>query len=111
MEEAREAIMEAIEKGELPVVTVPRKYAALARQGIKPFTTFIGGQVIAGTILREPFLPPGEERAVFKIHVPTKQLDPRPTGLDNHFHGVVILHGPIPPEALEEVGSPDYLKH
>lgn len=100
IEEARDAIREAIEKGELPVITVPKKYADSVKNGISPHSTWIGEKIVAGTLLREPYFPDGEERAVFKIKVPHKQLEPRFTGPDKHFHGVVIFRGPISSEDI-----------
>jgi len=103
VEEARTFIREAIEQGESPIITVPLKYAEVAKNGIASFATWIGESIIAGTISREPYIPRGEKRVIFKITVPPNQVEPRFTGPDKHFHGVVAFRGPIPPEFLEEL--------
>lgn len=102
-ESARETISKAIEEGKLPVISVPEKYVEAAKKGIVPHATWIGEQIIAGTILREPYSPEGEKRHFFKISLEASQIEPRFTGPDKHFHGVVAFHGPIPPEAIQEI--------
>ncbi|MBI4692271.1 MAG: hypothetical protein HY773_02440 [Candidatus Terrybacteria bacterium] len=101
VEEAKNFIRKAIEQGELPIITVPLKYAEVARKGIASFATWIGESITAGTISREPYIPKGEERVIFKITVLPEQVEPRFTGPDKHFHGVVVFRGPISPESLE----------
>lgn len=102
LEEARDLIAKAIEQGKLPVISVPERYAEVARKGLRPYTTWIGHRIIAGTILRPPYLPEGEHRHLFRIHAPSDQVEPRFTK-DKRFRGVVIFRGPIPPEAIEEI--------
>lgn len=102
-EEAREAIKGAIEKGEQPVISVPEEYGDAARNGITPHATWIGEKITAGTVLRPPYLPNGEKRRFFRINVSGEQIEPRFTGPDKHFHGVVGFRGPIPPDAIEEI--------
>ncbi len=102
-EEAREIIADAIKRGELPIVSVPEEYKEVAHIGIEPNTTWVGEKIIAGTILRPPYVPKGESRSFFKIHVPPKQVEPRFTGPDGHFHGVVAFRGPISSDDMEEV--------
>ncbi len=100
---AVELIRDAIEKGESPIITVPKEYADFARKGIKANATWIGEKIIAGTILREPYLDGREERMAFKIKATPDQILPRFTGPDNHFHGVIVFKGPIQPELIEEI--------
>jgi len=102
-QEAKEIIAAAIEKGNLPIISVPEKYFDELKNGIRANTTWIGEKIIAGTILRDPYIPPGEVRRIFKINVSPDQVEPRFTGPDVHFHGVVAFRGPIPPEAIQEI--------
>ena len=101
VEEASDFIRESIEAGIFPIISVPDQYVDAARKGIKPHTTWIGERIIAGTIGRDPYLPSTEQRHLFKIHVSADAIEPRFTGNDKHFHGVVVFRGPILPTALE----------
>ena len=103
LEEAREIITKAIDMGEFPVITVPEKYAEAAKKGLSPHTTWIEERILAGTIIRPPFLPSGERRRIFQIKALPEQVEPRFTGPDRHFHGVIIFRGPIPPDIIEEI--------
>ena len=103
-EEAREFIKRRMEEEhELPVITVPMEHLEAARQGIKPRTTWIYDAIIAGTLGRKPYEMEGSDRVAFAIHVSSDQVEPRFTGPDKHFHGIVVFKGPITPELLEEM--------
>ena len=103
-EEARDFIRQRIEEyNELPTVSVPVKYADMARKGIKPHTTWIFDAVIAGMIGRDPYQGGETERVIFRIKAPLDVIIPRFTGADRHFHGVVLFKNEIPPEYLEEI--------
>ena len=104
-EEARDLIREDMLKGRLPILTVPKKFAHVIKQGLVPHSTWIGQPFLAGTLHREPYLPDGEERIVLQIKVSPDRVEPRFTGPDKHYHGVVIFKGPISPEEIEEMGN------
>ena len=102
--EAEEALWNLFEQGMLPVVTVQKKYLNFLKKGLRKSSSWIGENIIAGTIGRDPYLPSGEERVLVKIKVSSpEQLEPRLTGEDRKFHGVVAFRGPIEPEQLEIV--------
>jgi len=105
-EDARDFIREAMEKGQRPTVTVPVEYAEIARKGLKARSTWIDNlEIIAGTLGKEPYNFGKKERVVFQIDIEDpEQIEPRFTGPDAHFHGVLVLRGPIGPERLKEIG-------
>ena len=102
LEEAREYIHDLYESGERPVVTVPQEYAEILSQGLAAQTTWISDlKIIAGTFGRPPYMPEGEERKIIEISdIPLESIQPRMTGKEKAFQGVVILRGPIKPEAM-----------
>lgn len=101
-EEAEEALRNLLERGIMPIVTVPKKYLEALKSGLKKSSSWIGENIIAGTIDRGPYLPPDEERVMVKVKISSPaQLKPRLTGSDRAFHGVVVFHGPVEPEQLE----------
>jgi len=100
---AREYVRETIENGNFPVMTIPKQYAAEIRKGLVPHATWIGMPLLAGTLMREPYLPDGEERVIVRIKVDPKRVEPRFTGPDKHYHGIVVFKGPISPEEIEEI--------
>lgn len=103
IDEAREFIEELFEKGERPIVTVKEKWVDLLRAGLRPHSSWIDGfDEVVGTYGRDPYLPEGEKRVRVRVNgIDIKQIEPRFTGKDKKFHGVVILKGPIQPEHIE----------
>ena len=98
---AQEYIYELWKRGERPVVTVPVAYVGTLKKGLRAHTTWIPNfKVIAGTMGRDPYLPPTDKRVIVTVDVPPEQIKPRFTGPDKSFHGVVILEGPIDPERI-----------
>ncbi len=106
-EEAREFVYTLIEQGEVPCVSVPEKYLAALQKGLMAYSSWIPGMnAIVGTLGRKPYLPNSEEgkRVLVRIKkIDPHNIQPRFTGPDKSFHGVVLLDGPIPPEDLEVV--------
>jgi hypothetical protein len=101
IEEAQEVIRNLIERGEYPVVTIPARYKEELSHGLSPHSTWIPEQqLICGTLGRKPYFPHEEERIAVTVEISPDQIEPRATGPDHHWHGIVVLHGPIPPEAL-----------
>jgi len=103
-EEAVELIKDAINSGCAPVISVPFRYVEAAKKGIQKNSTWIGEKIIAGTIVRDPYLPMGEKRKILKVEVGPDYIEPRFTGPDKKFHGVVVFSGPISPETIKEAG-------
>ncbi|TSD01504.1 MAG: hypothetical protein Greene101415_220 [Parcubacteria group bacterium Greene1014_15] len=102
IENAYEMIRTLFEQGEKPVVTVPRQYVPMLRRGIRESSSWIGGNIVAGTIGRDPYMPPGEDRALLRISIDSiERLEPRLTGPDQAFHGIVVFKGPIFPDQIE----------
>ena len=102
--DAQEFIRDAIEAGTFPIISVPKQYADAARKGLKAHTTWIGEKYLVGTIGRDPYLPDGEERCLFRIMIRPEQVAPRFTSADHHFHGVVIFReGQISSSAMIEI--------
>lgn len=99
-EEAREIILEMLEKGYKPVVTVPKEYADSLQHGLKAHATWIPNfNVIAGTLGRDAYQ--AEDRIVVQIdQIPHTAVHPRFTGPNKTFQGVVIIDGPISPEQI-----------
>jgi hypothetical protein len=102
-DEAREYIDELFEKGERPIVTVKEKWFDSLKAGLRPQSSWIDGfNEIVGTFGREAYEPEGEKRVRVRVSgIDVRQIEPRFTGKDRKFQGVVILKGPIPPECIE----------
>ncbi|MBI5401643.1 hypothetical protein HZB05_02330 [Candidatus Wolfebacteria bacterium] len=66
-EEAREFIKNQLEKGELPVVTIPQKFIEYLKNGLRAYTDWTGHKILAATLGREYYSPKGEERVAVKI--------------------------------------------
>ncbi len=98
--EALKYISNQYSLGERPVVTVPRKYIDFLKEGLRPYTTWVGVALIAATFGREPY--ESDDRVVVNVkNIPLEQIEPRFTGPNNSFSGVVVLNPPIPPEYIE----------
>ena len=97
--ESMEYIKRKYEEGVRPVVTVPRKYIEHLKQGLKPYTTWIGIPLIAATFGIDPYVD-GDRIHVEVVGIPLEQIMPRKTGKNDAFCGVVILNPPIPPDAI-----------
>lgn len=100
-EEALEQIHELYERGERPVVSVPEQFAQAAQNGLSPHTTWIPGfDAIVGTFGREPYIPNNERRVLLRLELDESQIEPRFTGPDKAFDGVVVIKGPVPKEKI-----------
>jgi hypothetical protein len=99
--EALHFIEDQYSKGVRPIVTVPRQYVEYLKQGLKPYTTWVGIPLIAATFGCNPYFPKGEDRVVVKVdNILMEKIKPRYTGPKKAFSGVVVLEPPIPPEAI-----------
>lgn len=99
--DALEFIKNKYETGERPIVTVPRQYVEFLKQGLKPYTTWVGIPLIAATFGTGPYIPKGEDRVVVKVEqIPIERIKPRYTGPNKAFSGVVVLEPPIPADAI-----------
>lgn len=103
IEDAHDAIHEMFEKGERPVVSVPRQYADSLKTGLSPHATWIMGiSCLVGTFGRAPYIPPGDDRVLVRVEIDDdRQLEPRFTGPDQSYNGIVELKGPIPPDKIK----------
>lgn len=103
--DARIVIHELFEYGERPVVSVLEQYADAAERGLTPHTTWIPGfSAIVGTFGREPYVPSGERRVLFRVNIESEdQIEPRFTGPSKEYQGVVVLKGPIPARCLSRL--------
>lgn len=101
-EDAREFIVRLLENGEKPCVTIPEEYTPFLKEGLKPHSTWIMGfDAIVGTLGREPYLPDSRRKIVYIKNIDINKIQPRFTGPDHAFHGVVIINGPVEPDELE----------
>lgn len=106
IDDAREHVAELIAQGVRPVITIPEEYVAdVERYGITsvPKHDLLTGKkfsFVAGVIGIAPFLPEGEVRRVFEIDPAQVRIEPRLTGSDSTFHGVVGFPDGIPASAL-----------
>jgi len=103
IEDAKDHIREMYERGIFPIVSVSPKYESYLKKGLKKSSCWLGKNIIAGTIGREPYLVKEEKRILVKVKVPPDRLEPRVTK-GNKFNGVVVFRGPIDPEDLEIIG-------
>ena len=100
-EDARAFIHELYERGERPIVSVPEQYAEALAHGLVPHTTWIPGfSAVVGTFGREAYLPKNEKRILVKIDIEENQIEPRLTGPEKAYQGIVVLRGPIGPEKI-----------
>ena len=102
-EDARERIHEAFEKGERPVISIPEQYADALSKGLVAHSTWIPGfSAIVGTFGREPYVPNTDsgKRVLIKVELEEDQIEPRFTGPQNAYQGIVVLRGPIAPERI-----------
>ena len=110
IDEAEELIMEMYNTFKCrPVISVDKKYEkgidekGIERQMGKP--EGLGGMMV-GTFGIEPYLGNDNERVLYQINVNEKRINPRFTGKDGAFHGVVYISGNrIMPESLKKIGN------
>ncbi len=101
--EAHEIIRAFIAAGERPRVTVPRVYAdTLRKEGLTPHATAYQKDIkfTVGTIGVPPFLPPGEDRVIVELDIPAEVVQPRFTGTQNAFQGVVVIARSVSPKEI-----------
>lgn len=110
IDDAREYVEEQLAAGVRPVITVPEEYLADVQQnGIMsvPKEDLLTGKrfsFIAGTIGLDPYLPENGTRYVFEIDPAQVRIEPRMTGSDRRFHGVVGFVDGVPASALIPIG-------
>jgi hypothetical protein len=107
IEDAREAIEEFLANQEYPKVTVARKYLKqILEKGLRPHPTAYQKNVraIVGTLGVDPLLPKDEDRVILELRVDPKFIDPRFTGPNKTFQGVVGISMPaVPPEMINVI--------
>lgn len=109
--DAREYVEEQVAAGVRPLITVPKEYVeevvkygitSIPKQDVKTGRKF---SFIAGTIGLDPYLPENSTRHVFEVDPSQVHIEPRITGSDQRFHGVVGFVDGVPPSALIPVGE------
>ncbi len=109
--DAREHVEELIATGVRPVITIPKEFAedvieygitSVPKHDLRTGKKF---SFVAGVIGIDPYLPESEERLVFEIDPSQVRIEPRLTGSDTAFHGVVGFPDGIPASALTPLGS------
>lgn len=111
IEDAREYVEEQVAAGVRPIITVPAEYVEdVVRYGITSIPkqdpkTGRRFSFIAGTIGLDPYLPENSTRHVFEVDPAQVRMEPRITGSDHRFHGVVGFTDGVPPSALIPVGE------
>lgn len=104
VDEARGHIRTLVAVGVRPIVSVPTTglHDVLAR-GLQAKDTWIPGfRVIAGTFGVAPYLPEhSPPRTLIEVDAPPEDIEPRFTGKEQSYHGVVTLKPDrIPPDRL-----------
>ena len=107
-EEAKELIEDLTEKGIYPILTIPREYWQKIKKqgaGISAKETWIPGEkIIVGSLGVEPYSGHEKDRAVLQVEVETNDLEPRTTGKDLTYSGIVVFRkGFIPLENITQL--------
>lgn len=111
IDDAREYVAERIAEGVRPMITIPEEHVedALAYGiGAVPKHDLLTDRkfsFVAGVIGLEPYLPEGETRRVFAVDPSRVRIEPRFTGEDRAFHGVVGFPDGVPASALIPLGA------
>lgn len=108
-EEAYEIIEVFMQNGIFPSVTVPEEHlSAILKDGLRERATSYQPQVsaIVGTLGIQPFLPEKKKRAVLELRVPVEKVQPRFTGSERIFQGVVHINmRHVSPEQIRVVSQ------
>lgn len=110
IEDAREHVEDLLSQGFRPLITIPEEFVDdVLAYGVTvvPKQDLLSGKkfsFIAGTIGLDPYLPESEQRRVFEIDPSSVRIEPRMTGADSGFHGVVGFPDGIPAHALLPLG-------
>lgn len=99
VEEARNSIKELRDAGVNPFISIPREYVeTIKKEGtIRAKETWIPrAHILAGTIGIEPYAPEAD-RMIFEVVNTKTRVEPRFTGKDKKFHGIVWF----PDESLQ----------
>ncbi len=105
-ETAEMVVEEMLEKGERPIVTFPRELLSRVRlHGLQPRKSWIPGfDHVVGTLGIPPYRD-NPDRVTVRITIDDPaSIQPRITGKDTLFHGVVVFRGPVPVSKLEFLG-------
>lgn len=111
IDDAREYVAELVMQGKFPIITVPLEHVeTIQTYGISsvPKHDLLTGSkfsFVAGVIGLEPYLPEGQSRAIFSVDpAQVRSIEPRFTGKDKAFHGVVGFPDGVPASALSLQG-------
>jgi len=102
-EDAEDYISQLYERGERPVISVPKEYEAALRTGLRARASWITGlSLLVGTMGRNPYLPGSQDRVFARLKdISRSAIHARFTGPDKAFHGVIVLDGPIMSDQFE----------
>ncbi len=105
-EEARELIQQMLSEGKRPIVTIDKKYLEdVKKDGLIPQKSWTGHDLLIGTLGREPYkLDKG--RVAVEVLVDNPDLiNPRFTGEEKYFQGVVEIATEVPPDKLRIIDN------
>lgn len=101
--DAEELLEEMLQKGERPIVTFPRDLLSKVQtHGLQPRKSWIPGfEKVVGTLGIPPYRDNPDRVTVRILIDDPKTLQPRMTGTDMKFHGVVVFNTPVSPSQIE----------
>jgi hypothetical protein len=105
-EEAEEWIEKLVSSGILPILSLPKEHwQGVQQQGLKAKATWIPElKVLAATLGVLPYKASEEDRVFLRIEAKPQDLQPRITGQDRTFHGVVGFNSDyIPPDKIQQI--------
>ncbi len=111
IDDAREFIVECLKQNINPIITIPEEFAEevlqygihfVPKQDVKTGRKF---SFIAGTIGIDPYLPEGQSRYVIEIDPKDIEIEPRITGKQKRFYGVVGFVGGVPAKSFRPLGK------
>ncbi|MBD3359276.1 MAG: hypothetical protein GF365_01020 [Candidatus Buchananbacteria bacterium] len=105
-EDAEEWIEKLVSSGIKPILSLPKaNWQEVQQQGLKAKATWIPElKVLAATLGVVPYKAGEEDRVFLQIEAKPRDLQPRITGKDRTFHGVVGFNRDyIPPDKIEQI--------
>lgn len=112
-EKAENAMNQFILAKEFPIRSVSREKAGIFLDRGMPVekTAYQRNvELNAATLGRDPFLPEGEDRVLLEVQVKSNEAQPRFTGKENIFQGIVGITKYIPPERIRVVSEQELQK-
>ncbi len=94
-EEIKQFITQLLDNKIFPVISLPKKFLDIIKKegGIHARDTYIPGvKLIAGILGMKPYEKQGEDRVLLEIQCKPEDLDPRFTGKNKSYNGVVVFN-------------------